>query len=50
MNLPEGILHSWSELCRQFTGNFESGYARPGNETDLHAIQQRRGESLRSFI
>jgi hypothetical protein len=50
MDLPEGTLHSWSELCRQFMANFKSAYARPGNETDLHAIQQRPGESLRSFI
>jgi hypothetical protein len=38
MNIPEGTLHSWSELCHQFTANYESAYARPGNETDLHAI------------
>jgi hypothetical protein len=50
MNLPEGTLTSWQELCRQFTTNFESAYARPGNETDLHAVRQRPGESLRSFI
>jgi hypothetical protein len=50
MNLPEGTLHSWSELCHQFTANFESAYARPGNEIDLHAIQQRSRESLRSFV
>jgi hypothetical protein len=50
MNLLEGTLHSWSELCRQFTVNFERAYARPGNETDLHAIQQRPGESLRSVV
>jgi hypothetical protein len=50
MNLPEGTLHTWSELCRQFTANFESAYARPGNETDLHAIQQGPGESLCSFV
>jgi hypothetical protein len=50
MNLPEGTLVSWPELCCQFTANFESAYAWPGNETDLHAIQQRPGESLRSFI
>jgi hypothetical protein len=50
MNLPEGTLGSWPELCHQFTANFESAYARPGNETDLHAVQQRPGESLRSFI
>jgi hypothetical protein len=50
MNLPEGTLHSWSELCRQFTANIESAYAQPGNETDLHAIQQHPGESLHSFV
>jgi hypothetical protein len=50
MNLPEGTLDSWPELCRQFTTNFESAYARPGNETELHAVQQRPRESLRSFI
>jgi hypothetical protein len=50
MNLPEGTLHSWPELCRQFTANFESAYTRSGNETNLHAIQQRPGESLHSFI
>jgi uncharacterized protein YprB with RNaseH-like and TPR domain len=50
MNLPEGTLNSWSELCRQFTANFESAYARPGNETNLHAIQPRLEESLRSFV
>jgi hypothetical protein len=49
-NLPEGTLHSWSELCRQFTVNFEIAYARPGNETNLHAIQQRPGEYLCSFV
>jgi hypothetical protein len=43
MNLLEGTLHSWSELCRQFTANIESAYAQPGNETNLHAIQQRLG-------
>jgi hypothetical protein len=30
--------------------NFESAYARPGNETDLHTIQQRPGESMHSFV
>jgi hypothetical protein len=50
MTLPEGSLTSWGELCYQFTANFESAYARPGNEVDLHAVQQRPEESLRSFI
>jgi hypothetical protein len=50
MNLPEGTLDSWSELCHQFMINFESTYARSDNETDLRVTQQRPGESLRSFI
>jgi hypothetical protein len=43
MNLHEGNLTSWHELCCQFMVNFESAYSRPGNETDLHTIQQHRG-------
>jgi hypothetical protein len=50
MNLPEGSLTSWQELCHQFMAKFESGYSRSGNETDLYTVQQRLGESLRSFI
>jgi hypothetical protein len=50
MNLPEGTLDSWSELCHQFMANFKNAYAQSGNETNLHAVQQRLGESLCSFI
>jgi hypothetical protein len=50
MNIPEGTLDSWSEWCCQFTINFESAYARSGNETDFHTVQQCPGKSLRSFI
>jgi hypothetical protein len=50
INLPEGTLDSWSEMCHQFTANFESAYAQSSNEIDLHAIQQRPGESLRTFV
>jgi hypothetical protein len=50
MNLPQGSLASWEELCHQFIANFESAYSQPGNETDLHIIQQCPKESLRSFI
>jgi hypothetical protein len=39
-----------ARVVPQVHGNFESAYTRQGNETDLHAVQQRLGESLRSFI
>jgi hypothetical protein len=50
MNLSPGSLYSWEELCRQFMTNFEGSYSRPNNEVDLHVVQQRLGESLRSYI
>jgi hypothetical protein len=50
MNLPEGTLTSWQELCHEFTANFQSAYAWSSNETNLHVTRQRPGESLRSFI
>jgi hypothetical protein len=50
MNLPKWTLDSWTKLCCQFTANFESAYARSGKEIDLHAIQQRPGEYLHSFV
>jgi hypothetical protein len=50
MNLISGSLFSWEELCCQFMANFESAYAWHDNEVDLHAVQQRLRESLRSFI
>jgi hypothetical protein len=37
-------------LCHQFTANFECAYSQLNNQTDLHAIQQRSGETLCSFI
>jgi hypothetical protein len=45
-----GSLYSWEELCHQLMTNFESVYSRPGNEVDLHVMQQRPRESLQSFI
>jgi hypothetical protein len=39
-----GTAWSW------FMANFKSVYTRLGNEADLHSVQQRPGESQRSFI
>jgi hypothetical protein len=44
---PHLCMVVWS---RKFRPHFESAYARLGNEVDLHVVQQRSGESLRSFI
>jgi hypothetical protein len=39
MNLPEGTLTTWGELCCLFMTNFESSFARPGNEVNLHTMR-----------
>nr|AAP06851.1 putative polyprotein [Oryza sativa Japonica Group]ABF95101.1 retrotransposon protein, putative, unclassified [Oryza sativa Japonica Group] len=48
MNLPP--VHSWEDLCQQFTMNFQGTYPRPGEEADLHAVQREDDKSLRSYI
>nr|CAH66232.1 H0825G02.9 [Oryza sativa] len=50
MNLPPASVHSWEDLCQQFTTNFHGTYPRPGEEADLHAVQRRDDESLRSYV
>nr|CAH67296.1 OSIGBa0103O01.14 [Oryza sativa]CAH67380.1 OSIGBa0159F11.4 [Oryza sativa] len=50
MNLPPASVHSWEDLCQQFTVNFQGTYPHPGEEADLHAVQRRDDESLRSYI
>nr|ABF93464.1 retrotransposon protein, putative, unclassified [Oryza sativa Japonica Group] len=50
MNLPPASVHSWEDLCQQFTMNFQGTYPRPVEEADLHAVQRRDDESLRSYI
>nr|CAD41616.1 OSJNBa0091D06.19 [Oryza sativa Japonica Group] len=50
MNLPPASVHSWEDLCQQFTMNFQGTYPRPGEEADLHAVQRGDDESLCSYI
>nr|AAV43832.1 putative polyprotein [Oryza sativa Japonica Group] len=50
MTQPPDSIHSWEDLCQQFITNFQGTYPRPGEEADLHAIQRKDDESLRSYI
>jgi hypothetical protein len=50
MHLPENSISSWSDLCHQFVGTFVGGHQAPGQESDLHIIPQREGETLRKFM
>nr|XP_025878868.1 uncharacterized protein LOC112937909 [Oryza sativa Japonica Group] len=50
MTQPPDTIHSWEDLCQQFITNFQGTYPRPGEEADLHAVQRKDDESLRSYI
>ena len=50
MHLPEDSISSWADLCHEFVGAFTGGHQAPGQESDLHVIPQKEGESLRKYI
>jgi hypothetical protein len=50
MNLALGSIYSWEELYARFVVNFASAYQQHGVEAHLHAIRQKLGETLRTFI
>ena len=50
MNLTLGTIQSWEDLCARFTANFASAYQQHGVEAHLHAVRQKPGEMLRTFI
>jgi hypothetical protein len=50
MNLTPGTIQSWEGLCARFTANFASAYQQHGVEAHLHAVRQKPGETLRTFI
>jgi hypothetical protein len=45
MNLPEGSISSWADLCHQFVGAYTGGYNLPGQPSE-----QRDGEPLCKYI
>ena len=50
MHLPENSISSWVDLCHEFVGAFTVGHQAPGQESDLHLIPQKEGETLRKYI
>jgi hypothetical protein len=50
MNLPEGSIETWADLCDKFVSAFQGGFNRLGTMTDLQAIVQKPGEKLHSFM
>jgi hypothetical protein len=39
INLPEGSIHSWNQLCAMFIGNFQGTYEHPFTAETLKTIK-----------
>jgi hypothetical protein len=50
INLPEGSIHPWDQLCAMFIGNFQGTYERPSTVETLKTIKQKHDESLRDYV
>jgi hypothetical protein len=49
-HLPPAQISNWDDLVKDFAGNFQGTYVRPGNSWDLRSCRQQPGESLRNYI
>jgi hypothetical protein len=50
INLLEGSIHSWDQLCATFIGNFQGTYERLSTAETLKTIKQKHDESLRDYV
>jgi hypothetical protein len=50
INLPEGSITSWDQLCVMFIRNFQDTYERPSTVETLKTIRQKHDESLRDYV
>jgi hypothetical protein len=50
INLPEGFITSWDQLCAMFIRNFQGMYVRPSITEILKTIRQKHDESLRDYV
>jgi hypothetical protein len=50
INLLEGSVTSWDQLCAIFIRNFQATYERPSTVETLKTIRQKYDESLRDYV
>jgi hypothetical protein len=50
INLLEGSIASWDQLCAMFIGNFQGTYEHPSTVETLKTIKQKHDESLRDYV
>jgi hypothetical protein len=50
INLPEGSITLWDQLCTMFIGNLHGMYECPSTAKTLKTIRQKHDESLRDYM
>jgi hypothetical protein len=50
INLPEGSIYTWDQLCTMFIINFQGTYECPSIAETLKTIRQKHDESLWDFV
>jgi hypothetical protein len=50
INLPEGSITSWDQLCAMFIRNFQVTYECPSIAETLKTIKQKQDESLWDYV
>jgi hypothetical protein len=50
INLLEGAITSWDQLCAMFIENFQDTYEHPSRAETLKTIRQKHDESLRDYV
>jgi hypothetical protein len=50
INLLEGSVTSWDQLCAMFIDNFQGTYEHPSTAKMLKTIRQKHDESLRDYV
>jgi hypothetical protein len=50
INLPEGSIHSWDQLCAMFIGKLQDTYEHPSTAEMLKTIKQKHEGSLRDYV
>jgi hypothetical protein len=50
VNLPEGTIYKWDQLCVMFISNIQGTYECPSTAETLKTIKQKHDESLRDYV
>jgi hypothetical protein len=50
VNLPEGTVYNWDQLCAMFISKFKGTYERPYNAETLKTIELKHDESLHDYV